>query len=95
MPSGLKSFISESEWTSIIDEIRDNTATGVTFRKRFFSWFNMFRIVKYLNHVHDYHFEKQPVASSARQLLSLTGRVLKNAEPYELLICYRSLDRNP
>jgi hypothetical protein len=52
LPPGLRNFIEVSEWMEKVDEIRKNTSGLESFRKRFFIWFNMFRIVKYLNAVH-------------------------------------------
>jgi hypothetical protein len=53
----------------------------------------MFKIVKYLNHVHSDIFEKQPVADAASRLLSLTGHKFSSNDPNKLLIFYRSLEK--
>ncbi|MBN2862894.1 MAG: hypothetical protein JXN62_07015, partial [Bacteroidales bacterium] len=93
LPPGLLSFIDENEWNSTIYEIRHNTGSPSAFRKRFFGWFNMFRIVKYLNYVHNNLFDRQAVTESARILLSLTGDSFSSGKPSDLLIHYRSLDK--
>jgi glycosyltransferase involved in cell wall biosynthesis len=92
LPEGVKKFIAENEWVSRIDEISENTSGPASFRKRFFGWFNMFRIVKYLNYVHMDYFDKKPVADCARELLMLNGIAASGAE--ELLRIYRSFERN-
>ena len=61
LSAGLRSFISEEEWFRQISEIQANTAGAGSFRKRFFGWFNMFMIVRYMNHVHSGIFKKQAV----------------------------------
>jgi uncharacterized protein YfkK (UPF0435 family) len=52
----------------------------------------MFRIVKYLNHVHSGMFEKQPVSEAAYEMLSEIGPQVKSKDPYELLIFYRKIE---
>jgi len=92
-PEGLRSFIGEHEWLSKIAEIRDNTSGDQSFLKRFFGWFNMFRIVKYLNYVHSGIFEKQQVADSACALLLAEGYKTDSRDPLDLLVRFRSADK--
>lgn len=94
LPSGLKSFFNEDEWSSKISEINRNTSGEESFRKRFFGWFNMFRIVKYLNHSHSELFEKKSVEESASELLKITGKEFCPKDSREILICYRVLEKN-
>jgi len=94
-PPGFKQFITESEWEDKIGEIKNNTSGLISFKKRFFSWFNMFKIVKYLNSVHKGHFEKMAVDISASELLKIKGIVLESKEYVSLLQFYRLLEKNP
>ncbi len=93
LPEGIRSFISEEGWTVQISGIRSNTAGVVSFRKRFFGWFNMLMIVRYINHVHSDIFRKQPVTEAATELLSLTGIPEPEHNPYDVLMTYRRLER--
>jgi hypothetical protein len=54
----------------------------------------MFRVVKYLNYVHLDFFEKKPVDSSASELLEIRGITLDLKEPLDLLLYYRSMEKN-
>ena len=92
-PAGLKYFIDEKEWIGKMMEIKNNTSGLASFRKRFFGWFNMFRIVKYLNLVHKEIFEKKPVDISASELLEKTGISFKSEKPLDLLLYYRSMEK--
>lgn len=92
LPDGLVSFIKEEEWLETIEEINRNTAGPTSFSKRFYSWFNMFRIVKYLNHVHSLKFEKKPVTVGAMELLKATGRNFRSENALELLEYFRSIE---
>lgn len=93
LPEGPGSFISEAEWIDKIEEINSNTSGKKSFMKRFFGWFNMFRIVKYLNHVHVGLYEKQPVTIAARGLLKASGHEVAFSAPEDLLTWFRSMDR--
>ena len=93
LPEGLRSFIGEEVWLSRINEIRINTSGYGSFTKRFFGWFNMFRIVKYLNHVHTGIFRRQPVPDSAFNLLSAEGHKINSRDPFDLLVYFRSIDK--
>jgi hypothetical protein len=93
-PEGLRLFLDDKEWTEKMVEIKNNTSGLPSFKKRFFGWFNMFRIVKYLNWVHLEFFEKQPVDVSASELLENTGIIFKSKDPVDLLLCYREMEKN-
>ncbi len=93
LPEGFKLFIGKEEWITKIDEIKRNTASLKSFRKRFYDWFNLFRIVKYLNMVSSAIFEKKHVTESAFELLKIEGHKINSADPLELLFYYRHLEK--
>jgi hypothetical protein len=93
LPPGIRSFIDETEFSSEILQIQNNTSGYKAFRKRFFTWFNMFRIVKFLNHVHTGIYTKKPVSVSAAELLEITGIKQDLSGITDLLEFYRSLER--
>jgi hypothetical protein len=92
LPEGIRSFIPEKELSGKLTEIRNNTSGFHSFRKRFFGWFNMFRIVKYLNHVHSGIFEKVPVQVASCKLLAEKGIRMDSDDPGSLLEYFRSLE---
>jgi hypothetical protein len=95
IPDGLKSFIDETELTGKMTELKNNTSGLLSFKKRFFGWFNMFKIVKYLNFVHKDFFEKIPVEIAAYELLQVKGISIESKKPVDLLLYYRKLEKNP
>jgi len=95
IPEGIRLFTDENEWNEKLKELKNNTSGLVSFKKRFFGWFNMFRIVKYLNFVHKEFFEKVPVQVAAYKLLEMTGFPLESKKSLDLLIQYRLLEKNP
>jgi len=92
LPPGVRQFIGLREWASKIREIKRNTAGIQSFRKRFFGWFNMFRIVKYLNAVHISFLKKKSVYECASELIVALGHSFKPEDPADLLKYYRSLE---
>lgn len=92
LPPGIRQFTDIVEWRSKIVEIKRNTAGIQSFSKRFFSWFNMFKIVKYLNSVHVSFFKKEPLNESASELLRAIGKDFKSKDALELLGYFRSLE---
>lgn len=92
LPQGIMQFVGFEEWTSKIREIKGNTSGIQSFRKRFFGWFNLFRIVKYLNTIHNSFMGKKPVEECASELLIAFGIDFKADDPVQLLGYYRSLE---
>ena len=94
IPGGLKLFINEEVWIKKMMEIKNNTSGILSFKKRFFGWFNMFRIVKYLNFSHTGYFDRKPVDLAASELLGARGITIDSKEPLDLLLYYRSMEKN-
>lgn len=94
LPQGVRSYVGEQEWFNRITEIRNNTSGTVAFRKRFFGWFNMFKIVRYLNLVHQDIFCKKPAGEAANELLVKIGETSDSLEPSGLLLHYRKMEKN-
>jgi hypothetical protein len=94
LPEGIRSFISEKEWSEKIAEIKNNTSGPESFRKRFFNWFNMFKIVRYLNYVHQDLFLKKRVEVAASELLVRLGADSVSSDPSEILQQYRKMEKN-
>lgn len=93
LPVSIQQFIELNEWIEKVSEISDNTSVMESFMKRFFEWFNMFKIVKYLNHSHLNAFEKIPVEEAAKELLTITGKGKIPDTTLELLLLFRKAGR--
>ena len=93
IPDSVKLYIDKNEWEQKIIEIRENTANEQAFRKRFFNWFNMFKIVQYLNTVHQKLFYKMPVVLAAADFLQNIQVVYTGNSPEDLLNYYRGLEK--
>jgi len=93
LPDSLQMFLEINDWEKKMTEVKSNTSGLLSFRKRFFEWFNMFKVVKYLNHTHAEYFRKKPVDIAASELLKLRGVILKSSLPLDLLQYYRKLEK--
>ncbi len=93
IPNGIRTFITEDVWIHKITEIKNNTSSLQSFRKRFFSWFNMFMIVRYLNTVHQGLYNKVQVDIAASDLLLKTGYLESFSNKLDLLNFYRKMEK--
>jgi len=94
LPVGISTFLNEKEWIEKMMEIKNNTSGLLSFQKRFFGWFNMFKIVKYLNFVHSGIFDKKPVGLAASELLENIGINISANDSAGLLQHYRKMERD-
>ena len=52
-PEAMARFLGDKFFESVVPEIRNNSGDSDAFRKRFFRWFNAFRLMKFLNFARD------------------------------------------
>jgi hypothetical protein len=93
LPESIRQFIPHDEWVAKIMEIKGNTGGISSFRKRFFNWVNMFRVVKYLNYTHEKYYRKKYVEDSASELLRDQGIGPCGTGALDLLLFYRELEK--
>jgi glycosyltransferase involved in cell wall biosynthesis len=65
----MRSYLLNSGFFDDLDALKKDCSTLKVFSKRFFEVFNAFRVVKYLNYVHDHFFAKMGVFDAAVLLL--------------------------
>lgn len=92
----LLEFLSQTGLEDALKEIILNTATPAAFMKRFWSYFNMFRILKFLHFIREKGIHDIPVGQAAYEMLSrLEKSYSEELTVGELLLIYRMLDRLP
>ena len=96
-PLPLQVYLSANNFVESISEINQNTSVAETFSKRFFLWFDAFKLLKYLNFAHEEFFPKKPISLEAGRLLQIINKatdksITENAA--SLLVQYRELDSN-
>lgn len=81
------------EFAKKINEIKANTNSIESFRKRFFFWFDAFMLLKYLNFAHENYFQRKPVDGESMTLAKEIGLKLpQNPSSIDLLKSYRVKD---
>ena len=90
----LKDFLNKTDYTDVIQTINNNTAQLKSFEKRFFQWFDGFKIIKYLNFVHKNHYQKQSIDYAVTNLLKKINSIdLQHLNTKEKLVHLRDLEK--
>ncbi len=74
LPGVLMDFLSLQGFRESLSEIRDNCGSTEAFRKRFWRWFNMFRIMKFLHYAREHGYPDVETGDAACRFLSLELR---------------------
>ena len=92
--AGLKTYLHSQGINSVLNEIRLHTSDWNAFRKRFYQWFNAFRLMKYLHFMRDHHFENIEAKDGAAYLYQLlTNSKQPNWKAEDYLLWFREWDR--
>jgi len=92
--SSLINFLELNNFQEALNSINSNTSTMSNFKKRFFLWFDAFRILKYLNFVHQHYYKKELVIESLRSYLFHVNRLTElHLDERELLIQLRNIEK--
>lgn len=89
----LSKFLNENSLFVKTKEIKGNTNSLESFRKRFFFWFDAFMLLKYLNFANESFFERKPVDEESIKLAKAIGlKLTSNPNYFDLLNSYREKD---
>ena len=96
-PEPLESFLKEQEFGAALAEIDNNSASAPAFRKRFWRWFSMFRIMKFLHFARENGYPNMELGKAASELLrqldpETRGIPSVASDLKKLLLVYRMLD---
>jgi glycosyltransferase involved in cell wall biosynthesis len=89
----LKKFLIEINYEAEIASIKNNTAGLPSFTNRFFLWFDVFRVIKFLNCSHNSDYKKGAVVKEAKKLLVEIDIDMQTTNSQELLRIFRELDK--
>ena len=73
LPATVQEYLSSISFEEKLSEINRNSATPESFRKRFFQVFDAFQVLKFLNMVHERHYQRQSLTEAIRQLQERSG----------------------
>lgn len=91
--SNIINFLEMNNFEEDLKNINKNSPNIHIFEKRFFDWFNTFRVIKFLNYIHETTYSKIPVKEAAIKLLEKYNINLnKTTSELELLKILRKID---
>ena len=88
----LSGFLHEQDAPSEIARMIRDSASIASFITKFFAWFNVFRVLRYLNQVHVSDYRKKPVLEEACRLATQSGYSV-GTDVVSMLQIYRDIDR--
>jgi hypothetical protein len=87
----MQEFLEKNGYFEALKEMKENSATEKTFLKRFFVWFDAFRLLKFLNFSHESYFKKKTVESQVVELLAAQNIQPHGSDAKTLLKQFRDL----
>ncbi len=88
-------FLKNNKFEEDLIKIRKESPNIEIFKKKFFDWFNAFRVIKFLNFAHETNLEKQNVKGESIKLLNVKFPKIKVANYItDLLSVYREIQKS-
>ncbi len=87
----MQQFLSEVNFERELYEMQQNSKHFESFKKRFFQWFNAFKILKFIHFCRDNFYPNQPIEQEVKKLLLKTKAAWHKND--DLLCFFRRLDR--
>ncbi|MCD4794313.1 MAG: glycosyltransferase [Bacteroidales bacterium] len=90
----ISEFLEANNFKEDLAKIKDNSPNINIFRKRFYDWFNAFRIIKFLNYTREKYFTGLSVKQEAEKLLQRKySSVFIPESEKEMLLFYRDIQK--
>jgi hypothetical protein len=94
LPGSVRSYLKEDHFFDALNEINRNCSSLEAFRKKFFAAFSAFKVLKYLNNVHEQFIDEESIVVCAKLLLSDLGVETKGIySAKQLLEIYREYEK--
>jgi len=93
MPHILSKYLISIDFEKIVLDTNNNSSSIESFRKRFYSHFNAFRVLKYLNFSHLDYYKLSPVKKLSKELLQQMELKTIPENLKKLLILFRELEK--
>ncbi|MFH1321098.1 MAG: glycosyltransferase [Bacteroidota bacterium] len=95
LPLSVRIYLKEENFHEKLTEIIQETSSLVSFRKRFFAWFNGLKIIKFVHYARDHYYEQVPLHEACKLLLRNKNiKFADEVKEVELLQIFRELDRD-
>ncbi len=82
-------FLKQNKFNEGLAEIRRNSTDNKAFVKRFYTWFNAFRLLKAVHYLRDNQYPNQPIFEEAKTLAKTMGFYKNELTLKSLLMTYR------
>jgi len=92
IPTAIEQFLIGNHFLDDLYKINKNSPNITIFNKRFFDWFDAFRVLKFLNFAHEALFFKQSIVSESTKLLQIQNISVQSPSAKDLLMIYRTID---
>jgi glycosyltransferase involved in cell wall biosynthesis len=93
LPESISSYLDSVNWAEAREEIVANSTSPESYSKRFFRWFNAFRLMKYLHYSRDNFHPNLPVKEAANVVLLARGiKTKKEVNSEKLVQAFRELE---
>ena len=93
LPDPILAFHEENDFEVALREMHNNTSDLPTFKKRFFTWWDAFRALKYVHYARDHFYSNLPLAEAIRWLDIHYWQLNLSATLEEQLRAIRNWDR--
>ncbi len=106
LPHSIKKFLLANDFEKNFREIKKNSSSAEMFLKRFYRWFDGFRVLKFVHFVRDQHtkntnetgfngFPEIQIAEAAKKLLVMKKNLIEKRDyfTFDLLDIYRQMDK--
>jgi glycosyltransferase involved in cell wall biosynthesis len=94
--AAFNSFLEAEHFAEGLKEVRANSSSYHSFARRFFVWFDAFKVLKLVHFLRDHGLANLPVTTESLKLLRMVGNLsAPSNEPRSLLMTFRDLDRYP
>jgi len=85
-------FLDSNNFKEDLNGIRLNSTSLESFLKRFFVWFNAFRVLKLVHYLRDNQFPNQPIFEQAKLMAEKRGFGKNETTNKELLMSFRNFE---
>ena len=94
LPLPVVDFLSDNDIFAAIEEINQNCTSLKSFKKRFFNWFNAFKVLKYLNATTEKYYSKTDLLPEVEKLAkSLKLSIPEQNNHKSWLELFRNIER--
>ena len=93
IPEQIMTFIGQSEWDLKMKELDRNTTNDKAFIKRFFAWFNLFMVLRFVHFYRDKYKGNIPVVNATEKLLEILEQKSESYEALALLEKFREIEK--